>query len=69
MKRGRSEAHELTFSKYADSLDRTADTELPTSNDILSRWNFTEVYRRTGGRWKIVQSHASYTLGRPPETR
>lgn len=38
-----------------------------TANAVTSRWNFTEVYRQTGGRWQIVQSHASYTLGRPPE--
>jgi uncharacterized protein (TIGR02246 family) len=25
------------------------------------RWNSTEVYRRTDGRWKIIHSHWSYT--------
>ena len=29
----------------------------PKSN---ARWNSTEVYRRVGGRWKIVHSHWSY---------
>jgi ketosteroid isomerase-like protein len=26
------------------------------------RWNCTEVYRQTKGRWRIIQSHWSYTL-------
>jgi ketosteroid isomerase-like protein len=26
-----------------------------------SRWNSTEVFRRIGGRWRIVHSHWSYT--------
>jgi hypothetical protein len=26
-----------------------------------SRWNCSEVYRRTKGAWKIIQSHWSYT--------
>jgi hypothetical protein len=26
------------------------------------RWNCTEVYRRSGDRWKIIQTHWSYTL-------
>jgi hypothetical protein len=25
------------------------------------RWNCTEVYRKTNGAWKIIQSHWSYT--------
>jgi len=25
------------------------------------RWNCTEVYRRSGGRWQIIQTHWSYT--------
>lgn len=36
---------------------------------VTSRWNFTEVYRRAGGRWEIIQSHASYVHGQPPATR
>jgi RNA polymerase sigma factor (sigma-70 family) len=31
-----------------------------------SRWNSTEVFRRIGGRWRIVHSHWSYTR---PETK
>jgi uncharacterized protein (TIGR02246 family) len=34
-------------------------------NEVISRWNFSEVYRRAGARWEIVHSHASYRLGRP----
>ena len=26
------------------------------------RWNCTEVYRRTGDSWEIIQTHWSYTL-------
>jgi hypothetical protein len=26
-----------------------------------SRWNCTEVYRRDGDRWQIIQTHWSYT--------
>ena len=26
-----------------------------------SRWNCTEVYRRNGDRWQIIQTHWSYT--------
>ena len=28
---------------------------------VLARWNSTEVYRRTGGQWRIVHSHWSRT--------
>jgi ketosteroid isomerase-like protein len=28
---------------------------------VLARWNSTEVYRRTNGRWKIIHSHWSFT--------
>jgi hypothetical protein len=33
---------------------------------VTSRWNFTEVYRRSGTAWQIVQSHASCVHGQPP---
>ena len=33
---------------------------------VLARWNSTEVYRRTNGRWKIMHSHWSFTK---PEIR
>ncbi len=29
--------------------------------DDAYRWNCTEVYRRSGGRWEIIQTHWSYT--------
>jgi len=29
--------------------------------DTESRWNCTEVYRRDGDRWQIIQTHWSYT--------
>jgi ketosteroid isomerase-like protein len=28
---------------------------------VLARWNSTEVYGRTGGTWKIIHSHWSFT--------
>jgi len=28
------------------------------------RWNSTEVYRRTGDRWQIIQSHWSFTIAK-----
>ena len=40
-----------------------------TTGEVVSRWNLTEVYRRSGRRWAIVQSHWSYTLGQPPSVR
>ncbi len=39
----------LTFN-YVSYKDGQAD-----------RWNCTEVYRKTGGAWKIIQTHWSYT--------
>ena len=36
---------------------------------VMSRWNFTEVYRRSGTRWEIIQSHASYVHGQRPATQ
>jgi len=29
-----------------------------------SRWNCTEVFRRTGGEWRIIQTHWSYTIAK-----
>ena len=29
-----------------------------------SRWNCTEVYRRKGDSWQIIQSHWSYTIAK-----
>lgn len=36
------------------------------SGDNTIRWNCTEVYRRTGGHWLIIQTHWSYTHRVPP---
>src|SRR5258705_12253261 len=46
----------LTFNYVSYGADGT----------VTSRWNFTEVYRRSGARWEIVQSHASHVHGQPP---
>jgi hypothetical protein len=32
------------------------------ARDEEGRWNCTEVYRRTGDRWLIIQTHWSFTL-------
>ena len=32
------------------------------SNGKPDRWNCTEVYRRTNGKWLIIQTHWSYTI-------
>jgi ketosteroid isomerase-like protein len=29
-----------------------------------SRWNCTEVFRRAGGAWQIIQTHWSYTIAK-----
>jgi len=39
------------------------------TGEVTSRWNLTEVYRRTRGQWRIIQSHWAYTHGQPPSTR
>ena len=31
------------------------------TGESQSRWNCTEVYRRDGNRWQIIQTHWSYT--------
>ena len=30
-------------------------------DQVSSRWNSTEVYRRAGGDWKLIQTHWSFT--------
>ena len=32
------------------------------------RWNCTEVYRRAGRSWQIIQTHWSFTRGERPTT-
>lgn len=34
------------------------------AGDERSRWNCTEVYRRAGASWRLVQTHWSFTLAR-----
>lgn len=36
------------------------------TNEMTSRWNCTEVYRRQAGSWRIIQTHWSFT--QPPGT-
>ena len=31
------------------------------TGEKADRWNCTEVYRRDGGRWQVIQTHWSYT--------
>lgn len=33
------------------------------------RWNCTEVYRRAGEAWQIIQTHWSFTRGERPKTK
>lgn len=33
-------------------------------NEDAFRWNCTEAYRRDQGRWRIIQTHWSYTKGK-----
>jgi ketosteroid isomerase-like protein len=32
------------------------------TNEVTSRWNCTEVFRRDGDSWRIIQTHWSFTL-------
>jgi uncharacterized protein (TIGR02246 family) len=31
-----------------------------SAESVVSRWNSSEVYKRTGGRWRILHSHWSF---------
>jgi len=31
------------------------------TNEVTSRWNCTEVFRRDGATWRIIQTHWSFT--------
>lgn len=37
--------------------------------DDAFRWNCTEVYRRAGTRWEIIQTHWAFTRGERPSGR
>ena len=43
------------------SFNLISHTSNPDGSPRLVRWNSTEVYRRIGGRWKIVHNHWSFT--------
>jgi ketosteroid isomerase-like protein len=41
----------------------------PDGEAVVTRWNSTAVYARSGGRWRIVHSHWSFTapeVSQPP---
>jgi ketosteroid isomerase-like protein len=48
-------------------VQQTGDMAVLTFNYVsytgssVSRWNCTEVYRRDGGVWRIIQTHWSHT--------
>ena len=48
------------------SFNLASHTLNPDGSPRVVRWNSTEVYRRTGGRWKIIHNHWSFTR---PELR
>ena len=41
------------------------------TNEVTSRWNCTEVYRRDAGTWRIIQTHWSVTqpAGTEPQSQ
>lgn len=39
----------------------TFNFESRNGNEAPTRWNCTEVYRRSDGRWQIIQTHWSFT--------
>ena len=50
-------------------VQRVGDAAILTFNHVSyggesdeHRWNCTEVYRRSGDRWEIIQTHWSHTL-------
>ena len=60
---GSRDALEQLISRYPTTRTRT------TRMLQMSRWNFSEVYRRSKERWEIVHSHASFVHGQPPAAR
>ena len=36
------------------------------TNEVTSRWNCTEVFRRDNGTWRIIQTHWSFTEAGEP---
>jgi ketosteroid isomerase-like protein len=43
------------------SFNLVSHTQNPDGSPRTVRWNSTEVYRRIGGRWRIIHSHWSFT--------
>ena len=43
------------------SFNLTSHTRNPDGSSRLVRWNSTEVYRRTAGKWRIIHNHWSFT--------
>ena len=43
------------------SFNLVSHTRNPDGSPRAVRWNSTEVYRRTAGRWKIIHNHWSFT--------
>ena len=44
-----------------DAAVLTFNFESHTGEAAPARWNCTEVYRRSDGRWQIIQTHWSFT--------
>ena len=44
-----------------DAAVLTFNFESHTGEATPARWNCTEVYRRSDGRWQIIQTHWSFT--------
>ena len=59
--------HFVRFELLNPTVQVSGDMAVLTFNYVSykgvepDRWNCTEVYRRTDGGWKIIQSHWSYT--------
>jgi ketosteroid isomerase-like protein len=43
------------------SYNLVAHTHTPDGSPRTVRWNSTEVYRRTAGKWRIIHNHWSFT--------
>ena len=51
--------------RYGDvavlSYNLVSHAKTPTGQPITSRWNSTQVYRRSQGKWAIIHNHWSFT--------
>ena len=63
----RGQVHIDRYELINPNVQLCADAAVLTFNDVSytgeseSRWNCTEVYRRTNDAWRIIQTHWSYT--------